>query len=90
MAADDRGLGSNLDPQAPRFKVNREALAAFITELRGEEAAIRLGGGAKAAEGQRAKGRMTVRERLSLLLDEGTEFLERKTQGGTLPMLTRP
>jgi acetyl-CoA carboxylase carboxyltransferase component len=29
------------------------------------------GGGAKAAEAQRAKGRLTVRERLALLLDEG-------------------
>ena len=34
------------------------------------------GGGAKAAEAQHAKGRLTVRERLKLLLDEGTEFLE--------------
>ena len=35
-----------------------------------------MGGGAKAAEAQHAKGRLTVRERLRLLLDEGTEFLE--------------
>ncbi len=44
--------------------------------LRVEEDKIRLGGGAKAAEAQRAKGRLTVRERLKLLLDDGTEFLE--------------
>src|SRR5271155_112440 len=44
--------------------------------LRAEEDEIRLGGGAKAAEAQRAKGRLTVRERLKLLLDEGAEFLE--------------
>jgi len=31
---------------------------------------------AKAAEAQHAKGRLTVRERLKLLLDEGTELLE--------------
>ncbi len=47
-----------------------------MAALRVEEDEIRLGGGAKAAESQRAKGRLTVRERLKLLLDEGTEFLE--------------
>ncbi len=47
-----------------------------MAALRAEEDEIRLGGGAKAAEAQRAKGRLTVRERLKLLLDEGSEFLE--------------
>src|SRR6202020_2554165 len=37
---------------------------------------IREGGGVKAVEAQHAKGRLTARERLNLLLDEGTEFLE--------------
>jgi 3-methylcrotonyl-CoA carboxylase beta subunit len=72
----DNRLGSKLDVRAPRVKANREAIAALMAVLRSEEAAIRLGGGAKAAEAQRAKGRLTVRERLSLLLDEGTELLE--------------
>ncbi len=47
-----------------------------MAELRAQEETIRLGGGAKAAEAQRAKGRLTVRERLALLLDEGTELVE--------------
>ena len=47
-----------------------------MAALRTEEGSIRLGGGAKAAEAQHAKGRLTVRERLKLLLDEGTELLE--------------
>ncbi len=59
-----------------RAAANREALLLLMAELSGQEAAIRLGGGAKAAEAQRAKGRLTVRERLALLLDEGTELLE--------------
>ena len=37
---------------------------------------MRQGGGAKAADAQRAKGRLTAQERLKLLLDEGAEFLE--------------
>jgi 3-methylcrotonyl-CoA carboxylase beta subunit len=70
------GLKSKLDISVPRFGVNREALAVLMAALRAEEDSIRLGGGAKATESQHAKGRLTVRERLKLLLDEGTELLE--------------
>jgi acetyl-CoA carboxylase carboxyltransferase component len=69
-------LDSKFDPHAPRGLSNREALAALMTAFGTEEDSIRLGGGAQAAEAQRAKGRLTVRERLKLLLDEGTELLE--------------
>jgi 3-methylcrotonyl-CoA carboxylase beta subunit len=62
-------LGSKLDVKAARFGANREALRVLMAALRVEEDEIRLGGGAKAAEAQRAKGRLTVRERLKLLLD---------------------
>jgi acetyl-CoA carboxylase carboxyltransferase component len=47
-----------------------------MAAMRAEEDAIRQGGGAQAAEAQHSKGRLTARERLKLLLDEGTEFLE--------------
>jgi acetyl-CoA carboxylase carboxyltransferase component len=72
----DNCLSSKLDLQAPRAMTNREALAVLMAALRTEEDSIRLGGGAKAVEAQHAKGRLTVRERLNLLLDEGTELLE--------------
>jgi acetyl-CoA carboxylase carboxyltransferase component len=72
----DNSLGSRLDLQSPRIRANRDALVALMAALRGEEDSIRQGGGAKAAEAQKAKGRLTVRERLKLLLDEGTELLE--------------
>jgi acetyl-CoA carboxylase carboxyltransferase component len=72
----DNDLGSKPDLDAPRFRANREALLALMTAVRAEEDSIRLGGGAKAAEAQRAKGRLPVRERLKLLLDDWTEFLE--------------
>jgi len=69
-------LRSALDPESARLKANRTALHALLASQRAEEASIRLGGGAKAAEAQHAKGRLTARERLDLLLDEGPEFLE--------------
>src|SRR5579863_10520289 len=72
----DNGLGSKLNLNSPRARANSEALLTLQAELRAQEDVIRLGGGAKAAEAQHAKGRLTVRERLKLLLDEETEFLE--------------
>ena len=58
------------------MKANRAAVTALLGEIQAQEETIKQGGGAKAAEAQHAKGRLTVRERLKLLLDEGTEFLE--------------
>jgi 3-methylcrotonyl-CoA carboxylase beta subunit len=72
----ENGLKSKMDLQAPRLKANRDALMVLMAALRASEDEIRLGGGPKAAEAQRAKGRLTVRERLKLLLDEGTELME--------------
>ncbi len=72
----ENSLTSALDPQSPRARANREALMVLLASLREEENTIRLGGGSKAAESQHAKGRLTARERLSLLLDEDTELLE--------------
>jgi acetyl-CoA carboxylase carboxyltransferase component len=72
----DNSLQSKFDVESPRSKANRAALAELMASTRTEEDSIRLGGGAKAAEAQHSKGRLTVRERLRLLLDEGTELLE--------------
>ena len=72
----ENDLHSTMDFGSARAQANRKALLALMAALRDEEDAIRLGGGAKAAAAQHAKGRLTARERLKLLLDEGTEFLE--------------
>ena len=64
-------LESRLDTSAARFGRNREATVRLLEEVRAEEARIREGGGAKAVEAQHAKGRLTARERLALLLDKG-------------------
>ena len=69
-------LTSKLDPTAPRSLSNREALATLLGTMHAQEDTIREGGGAKAAAAQHSKGRLTVRERLSLLLDPGTELTE--------------
>ncbi len=72
----ESGLQSTMNLQTTRAQSNRKALADLMAALRAEEDAIRLGGGTKAVEAQHAKGRLTARERVKLLLDEGTEFRE--------------
>src|ERR671912_602102 len=44
----------------------------IIEQLEKKRAAARLGGGIKRIDAQHAKGKLTARERLELLLDEGT------------------
>src|SRR5579859_2359834 len=69
-------ISSSFDRESSRAKANRAALLELLAAMRSQEATIRLGGGAKAAAAQHAKKRLAVRERLELLLDKGSDFLE--------------
>ena len=57
-------------------EANTAAMQTLLAELATQETLIRNGGGDKAATAQNSKGRLTARERLHLLLDQGTTFLE--------------
>ncbi len=48
----------------------------MVNNLNANIKAIKQGGGQKAIDRQRLKGKLPVRERVMLLLDEGSEFLE--------------
>jgi 3-methylcrotonyl-CoA carboxylase beta subunit len=69
-------LESRLDTTSAKFGRNREATLRLLGEIRAEEALIREGGGAKAIDAQHAKSRLTARERLGLLLDADSDWLE--------------
>ena len=69
-------LHATIDFASARAQANRKALLALMAAMRAEEGVIRLGGGTAALEAQHGKGRLTARERIKLLLDEETEFLE--------------
>ncbi len=69
-------LPSSLDTTSERFRLNAEAMRGLLAAFETEQAVIREGGGAKAIEAQHKKNRLTVRERLNLLLDPGAEFYE--------------
>jgi len=47
-------------------------MKAILEQLEARRAEARLGGGAKRIEAQHAKGKLTARERIELLLDEGS------------------
>ena len=69
-------MASRLDPQTRKGPANTAGMEALLLALGQQEDAIRQGGGPKAIEAQHGKKRLTARERLELLLDPGSDFLE--------------
>jgi len=58
------------------FKRNRDCFKTLVRKVRELEAVLRQGGGPEAVQKQHEKGRLTARERIQALLDEGTPFHE--------------
>ncbi|KAF9263726.1 carboxyl transferase [Marasmius fiardii PR-910] len=69
-------LPSLISTSSPEFQAKSESMEALVSEFETRTAEARLGGGIKAAERMRSKGKKLPRERLSLLLDPHTPFLE--------------
>jgi acetyl-CoA carboxylase carboxyltransferase component len=69
-------LSSRLDSSSRRIQNNAASMRKRWEEIATQGKLICQGGGAKAIDSQRAKGRLTARERLDLLLDPGTDFFE--------------
>ncbi|MFJ9556539.1 acyl-CoA carboxylase subunit beta [Nocardiopsis sp. NPDC101807] len=69
-------LGTRLDPASPAFAEARDAMLAKLAEIGAEHAKALAGGGEKYVERHRARGKLLPRERIELLLDEGSPFLE--------------
>src|SRR2546423_7516363 len=55
---------------------NREHFQRLVNELKTLEAQLRLGGGPDRSAREHKKGKLTARERIALLLDEGAYFQE--------------
>ena len=62
--------------KSPEFEKNTRRMIDLLTEIKNEEEQIRQGGGAKAMESQHQKGRLTARERITKLIDSGSQFFE--------------
>ena len=58
------------------FERRRARMTALVAELRERTALVARGGGEKALERHRSRGKLTARERIDKLVDPGTAFLE--------------
>ncbi|GAA3447853.1 putative propionyl-CoA carboxylase beta subunit AccD2 [Planomonospora venezuelensis] len=67
---------SRLDTSSGEYLARREAMLAKLAELEAEQAGAVAGGGAKYVERHRGRGKLLARERIELLVDPDSAFLE--------------
>jgi 3-methylcrotonyl-CoA carboxylase beta subunit len=69
-------LESHVDVHSAEFEANRAHHQALATQLVERLSLVRQGGGPRAQRRHREQGKKTARERIDLLLDPGSPFLE--------------
>src|SRR3989449_11710486 len=69
-------IKTKLNPGSEEFQANARALAALVADLRAKVERAAQGGDEAAQAKHLARGKMLPRERLRLLLDPGSPFLE--------------
>lgn len=69
-------LPSLISPASPEFREKADAMDLLVADLEAKLEHARQGGGPKAAERMQSRGKKLPRERLSLLLDPHSPFLE--------------
>src|SRR5881394_3826936 len=75
-------LTSQLDRDAEEFARRRARMEELVAEVRERTAQVARGGGEKATERHRSRGKLPARERVDRLVDPGTAFLELNTLAG--------
>src|SRR5438128_2269781 len=69
-------LTSQAERESDLFVRRRELMTGLVAELRERTAEVAEGGGEKSVERHRSRGKLTARERIELLVDPGSAFLE--------------
>ncbi|MEV6910429.1 carboxyl transferase domain-containing protein [Amycolatopsis sp. NPDC051071] len=69
-------IKSAVDTRSEEFAANRESMLGKLAEIDGEHAKAIEGGGEKYVARHRERGKLLARERIELLLDEDSPFLE--------------
>jgi acetyl-CoA carboxylase carboxyltransferase component len=69
-------LDTHVNPADNIFVANRERMQQLLGQLRDRLNAVRQGGGPKYLQRHRDQGKLPVRERIDVLLDPGSPFLE--------------
>jgi acyl-CoA carboxylase subunit beta len=67
---------TRIDTNSETFRANREAMGALLHELDAQLALARAGGGERSVARHQKRGKLLVRERIELLLDPDSPFLE--------------
>ena len=67
---------SRVDPASDSFGKNRADMLALVAEVEAQLALARAGGGERSVARHRERGKLTIRERVELLLDRDAPFLE--------------
>jgi len=75
-------LASALDTHSGQYAGRRAAMLAKLDELAAEHAKALAGGGPKYVKRHRDRGKLTVRERIELLIDPDSPFLELSALAG--------
>jgi 3-methylcrotonyl-CoA carboxylase beta subunit len=69
-------LRSAIDAKSEAFGENAQAMQALVGDLRAKVAEIEKGGGERSRERHLSRGKLLPRDRVRVLLDEGSPFLE--------------
>src|SRR5258707_13325930 len=69
-------LHSTIDPKSSEFARNADVMRGLVTELRDKLSQVAGGGGKVSRARHTSRGKMLARDRVDLLLDPGTAFLE--------------
>jgi acetyl-CoA carboxylase carboxyltransferase component len=69
-------LDTRIERETADFQANRERMEGLVAELRERTASAAEGGGPEAVERHRSRGKMLARERIDMLVDPGSAFLE--------------
>lgn len=72
-------LKTRLDPHSEEYQSNRAAMEAKLAEFEELQDQARLGGGEKYIQRHRERGKLLARERIELLVDPDSPFLELST-----------
>ncbi|QPF88582.1 carboxyl transferase domain-containing protein [Bradyrhizobium commune] len=69
-------LHSSIDPSSSDFGRNAEAMRGLVSDLREKLSQVAGGGGEASRNRHTSRGKMLARQRVDLLVDPGTSFLE--------------
>jgi acetyl-CoA carboxylase carboxyltransferase component len=69
-------IKSRVDVTSDQYKANNEHMIELVAHLNGRLDVVRMGGGEEDMARHRSRGKLPARERIDMLVDPGTAFLE--------------